>query len=75
MAAKTATDRCLAIPEMIHRIVSFLDRNDLISCIGINSTWNEHSLRLFYSMAFAHEEVLGAGRVASLAYSTNIFPK
>lgn len=34
-----AAERCLALPEMIGKILSFLDRNNQIDCLCINSTW------------------------------------
>lgn len=42
----SVTERCLALPEMIDRIISFLDVNDQINCLRINATW--------YKLALAH---------------------
>lgn len=39
MATMSATDRCLALPETVIKIISFLNYNDQINCLRISSTW------------------------------------
>ncbi|KAF9325041.1 hypothetical protein BG006_011442 [Podila minutissima] len=52
MAAK----RRLALPEIDDRIISFLDTNDCITCMRINSAWNSVALNKFLSRTFIFSE-------------------
>ncbi|KAF9300082.1 hypothetical protein BGZ74_008314 [Mortierella antarctica] len=44
MAAMSATQKCLALPEMVDKIISFLDMNSQINCACVNSAWNKLAL-------------------------------
>lgn len=35
-----ATERCLTLPEMVDKIISFLDKNNQLNCLRINSIWH-----------------------------------
>ncbi|KAG0028801.1 hypothetical protein BGZ81_004413 [Podila clonocystis] len=49
MAAMSAMDRCLALPEMVDKIISFLDMNGQINCACVNSAWNKLALARVFS--------------------------
>lgn len=41
----TVAEKCLALPEMVDKILSFLGKNDLINCLCINTEWHQLGLR------------------------------
>ncbi|KAG0091127.1 hypothetical protein BGZ93_003061 [Podila epicladia] len=38
------SERCLMLPEMVDKVVTFLDKNDQIKCLCINSAWRDLAL-------------------------------
>lgn len=57
LAATMAAKRRLALPEIDDRIIiSFLDTNDCMTCMRVNSAWNSVALDKFLSRTFIFSE-------------------
>ncbi|KAF9376777.1 hypothetical protein CPB97_010603 [Podila verticillata] len=53
MAAQTAPQRCLAIPELVYMVISLLDKNDKINCLRINSKWHDVAPQVLKRAAYS----------------------
>ncbi|KAF9302972.1 hypothetical protein BGZ74_004549 [Mortierella antarctica] len=49
-----ASERCLMLPEMVDKIISFLDKNDQITCLRINSTWRDLAFPHTFNRALSY---------------------
>ena len=44
METMSLTDRCMTLPEMVDKIVSFLDKNNQMKCLRVNTMWHDLTL-------------------------------
>ncbi|KAF9370629.1 hypothetical protein CPB97_002601 [Podila verticillata] len=54
----SATDRCMALPEMVDKIISFLDKNNQIKCLRVNPTWHKFALAYVYEYVHVSDHSL-----------------
>ncbi|KAF9332206.1 hypothetical protein BG006_004919 [Podila minutissima] len=68
MAEMSASERCQATPELVNMIISFLDNNDQLNCLCVNTMWHNLALAnvLKHISDCPHDNILRRQKVLTL---------